>query len=291
MLTINYWTQIQKDGYGLVHECIDWGKSCLVSLRENIKSPAKLFDTFIKTATSISAMALIGAYFVMMIVKPWYDGGGNWLYVHDVWSNWQTLNAAMIAFSASLVAVYAARYSEEKKRHRQLIAARAMLPQALSDLTQHTTNLARFYRETYDYWRTDQTTRDEKPVPPKQSINGAVAIFSNCMQHANIEVVEMMAKVLSMNQYISARAQSEYNDAFLVRRTVWRLNMESQLCELGEMQALMNRMFSYGRELQSDLDVTSLTEQEISQGMRNINIANNCPAAYEYLARKFGRVP
>ncbi|MFN3014431.1 hypothetical protein ACK1CN_00700 [Vibrio coralliilyticus] len=290
MLMINYWTQIQKDGYELVHECIYWGKSCLVSLRENITSPTKLFHTFIKTATSISAIALIGAYFVMMAVKPWYDGGGDWLYVHEVWSNWQTLNAAMIAFSASLVAVYAARYSEEKKRKRQLIAARAMLPQALSDFTEHTTNLANFYIQTYEYWRIEDTARDEKPVPPEPSINDAVAIFSNCMQHANIEVVEIMAKILSMNQYISARAQSEYKDRNLVRRASWRFNIESQLCELGEMQALINRMFSYGRELQSDLDLTNLTEQEISQGMRNINIVN-CPAAYEYLAGKFGSTP
>ncbi|MFM2598566.1 hypothetical protein [Vibrio fortis] len=291
MLMLNYWTQIQKDGYGLINKCIYQSKSFLVFLRENITSPTKLFDTFIKTATSILIIALIGTYFMMMIIKPWYDGGGEWLYVHDVWSNWQTLNAAMIAFSASLLAVYAARYSEEKKRQRQLIAARAMLPQALSDFTQHTTNLASFYLETYDFWSTGQNNPTDRPTPPKQSIDGAVAIFSNCMQQANIEVVEMMAKVLSMNQYISARAESEYNDSFLVRKAMWKLNMESQLCELGEMQALINRLFSYGRELQSNLDVTSLTEQEISQGMRNINIADNCPAAYEYLAGRFGRIP
>ncbi len=38
------------------------------------------------------------------------------------------------------------------------------------------------------------------------------------------------------------------------------------------MQALINRMYSYGRDLQSELSLTELTEKEIYEGLLNIDI-------------------
>ncbi|MGF1768989.1 hypothetical protein L4D06_16600 [Enterovibrio makurazakiensis] len=286
----NLWTQLQKDGYDLVCECMDRSVRGFKAIKDRIESPKLLFRTFITIATSIFAIALICTYIVMMTIKPWLDGGGNWSYVQGVWSHWQTLNAAMIAFAASLVAVYAAKYQDKQKRESQLLAARAMLPQALSDLTQNAKELAQFYKGTYEFWQADPPRQSKKPAPPKLNIDSATVIFSNCMQHANIEVVEAMADVLSMNQYISARAQSEYSDISLIRKSVWRMNMESQLCELGEMQAKINRMFDYGRKLQSELKITELAEKEIIQGMLNIDIPDyRYPNAYKHLARTFGR--
>lgn len=286
----SFWTQLQNDGYDLVYECIDRGINLLRAVRDNTESPRKLFRTFIRIATSTLVLIFIGAYFMMMIIKPWFDGNGQWSYVQGVWAHWQTFNAAMIAFSASLVAVYAAKYHEDQKRQSQLLAARAMLPQALSDLTQNTKELAQFYKETYDFWRAGPASTGNKPEPPKQNIDSAVVIFSNCMQHADIEVVEAMAKVLSMNQYISARAQSEYTEQALVRKSMWDMNMEYQLCELGEMQARINRMFDYGRKLHSELVLLNLTETEVGLGMLNLDISDcRYPNAYKSLASKFGR--
>lgn len=74
-----------------------------------------------------------------------------------------------------------------------------MLPQALSDLTINTKKLTQFYKETYDYWQSKSPRSVGKLEPPKQNIDSAVAILLNCIQYANIEVVEAMAKVLNMN--------------------------------------------------------------------------------------------
>ncbi|MCV5641229.1 hypothetical protein OFN49_40720, partial [Escherichia coli] len=59
----------------------------------------------------------------------------------------------MIAFTASLLAVYAAKYHEEQNRESQLLAARALLPQTLSDLTKYTTEMASFYTESIEFWK------------------------------------------------------------------------------------------------------------------------------------------
>ncbi|WFB47867.1 hypothetical protein [Vibrio coralliilyticus] len=285
------WTKIKNLPHSLRQQLIVGVKRLRGTFGSWIKagSPTLLFDLFIKITTSFTAIALVGLYLAMMIFKPWFDGRGSWSYVHDVWLQWQTLNAAMIAFSASLLAVYAARYMEEKKRERLLISIRAMLPQASSDFTLHTERLSLFYRQSYQYWgNSSPKETQEKPTPPIPQIDDAIATFSNCMQHSELPVVKLMAKILSMSQYISARARHEYTDEAVVRRASWRFNIEHQLLELGEMQALINRMFDYGRELNSDLNISDLTEVEIIQALKNINIyQHSFPGVYAELNRRF----
>ncbi|MCD9522702.1 hypothetical protein GLP14_07585 [Photobacterium carnosum] len=285
----NFWVQLKSNGEDLVHKYIDRIINFFRLVRNNIESPKKLFRTFIRIVTSTILFIAIAIYLIMMFIKPWLDGDGEWTYVQGVWAHWQTLNASIIAFVASLVAVYVVTYNEKQNRKSHLLAARAMLPQALSDLTINTKALAQFYKETYDYWQLQSPKPINKPKPPKQNIDSAIAILSNCMQHANIEVVEAMAKVLNMNQYISARAQNEYTDKYLNRGTVWIVNQDTQLYELGEMQARINRMFTYGRKLNTELKLSDLTMMEISQGMYALDITDGkYPNAYKYLSRKFG---
>ncbi|MBJ4011329.1 hypothetical protein JGD23_22805, partial [Salmonella enterica subsp. enterica serovar Kentucky] len=126
-----------RDGANYLRKVIGISTEFLSSIQKRMGSPKTLLDTFVRVYFSTFGCILIGVYFVMMILKPWFDGGGNWSYVQEVWSHWQTLNAAMIAFTASLLAVYAAKYHEEQNRESQLLAARALLPQTLSDLTKY----------------------------------------------------------------------------------------------------------------------------------------------------------
>ena len=55
------------------------------------------------------------------------------------------------------------------------------------------------------------------------------------------------------------------------------------------MQARINRMFTYGRKLNTELKLSDLTMMEISQGMYALDITDGkYPNAYKYLSRKFG---
>ncbi|WP_299011867.1 hypothetical protein [uncultured Shewanella sp.] len=56
----------------------------------------------------------------MMFGKPIYDGlkqenVTTWEYIHSVWHSWQTLNAAIIAFFASVLSIFALLKIETKK--------------------------------------------------------------------------------------------------------------------------------------------------------------------------------
>ncbi|ELI5415021.1 hypothetical protein RRJ93_003232 [Vibrio parahaemolyticus] len=279
-----YCAQAKKFFFHFPYQCISFVKSFFESLKEIIQSPSKLFNTFIKLATSVLAFACLAVYLIMMIVKPWYDGKGSWQYVHDVWSNWQTFNAAMIAFAASLLAVYAAKYVEERKRKRHLLAARAMLPIALSDLTSHNKKLARFFMQVYDYSQNKMREKESEPSLPERNINEALVIFSNCMQHESMESVEFMAKILSMSQYIHDRARSEHENRYFSTGRGYTQSIASQLCELAKMQALINKLFIYGKNLKTELDVSNPTHLDVSTGLINLHVDDNYPEVYEYLA-------
>lgn len=69
-----------------------------------------------------------------MVAYPLYISNLDWNYVQSIWNTWQTFNAAMIALLASIIALTATMYSENKRRERDLLAAKALLPEALSQL-------------------------------------------------------------------------------------------------------------------------------------------------------------
>ncbi|HHG3482287.1 TPA: hypothetical protein ACPVZL_003535 [Vibrio parahaemolyticus] len=262
-----------RDGANYLRKVIGISTEFLSSIQKRMGSPKTLLDTFVRVYFSTFGCILIGVYFVMMILKPWFDGGGNWSYVQEVWSHWQTLNAAMIAFTASLLAVYAAKYHEEQNRESQLLAARALLPQTLSDLTKYTTEMASFYTESIEFWKGMPKRTGKKPVPPKLDLANTTAIFTKCMENADIDVVLVMAKILSKTQYLSARVENEYENKQSSRRPSWREDAEYQLVELGVLQAKVNRMFDYGRYLQSKLDLSEFKSDEIAQGLLNLKIS------------------
>ncbi|EGQ9298898.1 hypothetical protein D8X80_15205 [Vibrio parahaemolyticus] len=262
-----------RDGANYLRKVIGISTEFLSSIQKRMGSPKTLLDTFVRVYFSTFGCILIGVYFVMMILKPWFDGGGNWSYVQEVWSHWQTLNAAMIAFTASLLAVYAAKYHEEMNRKRQLLAARALLPQALSDLTKYTTDMASFYTESLEFWKGMPKSTGKKPVPPKLDMANTTAIFTKCMENAEIKVVLEMANILSRTQYLSARVENEYENNQPSRRSSWRGDIDHQLFELGKLQARVNRMFDYGRDLQSKLDLSEFKSKEVADGLSNLKIS------------------
>lgn len=51
-------------------------------------------------------------YVLSMLVYP--SIVGDWNHVHSVWYTWQSLNTGVLAFVASILALNAVRYSEEK---------------------------------------------------------------------------------------------------------------------------------------------------------------------------------
>ncbi|MEW8626991.1 MAG: hypothetical protein AB2551_14655 [Candidatus Thiodiazotropha sp.] len=73
-------------------------------------------------------------YFISMFIIPLVDNALNWGGIQNVWDRWQSLNVGMLAFISSITAFNISRFNANKQRERDFLAAKAFLPDALSEL-------------------------------------------------------------------------------------------------------------------------------------------------------------
>lgn len=218
------------------------------------------------------APPLIALYFISMVIYPWIQGGGAWKYVHAVWSEWQSLNVGVLAFISSYIAFNISTFNEEKKREREFVAARAFLPQALSDLTGYCKRCAELLREAYtslDHGGgRPNPLKTEAPVLPE----GVNETFSRCIAAAEPDVASYLAKVLMKLQIVNARARQlkggfgiDYGDIRTRSHVMWDIDL------LGELQVLINRIFNYARDLEK-FDDSKPTWEDYINAFGNLKI-------------------
>jgi hypothetical protein len=93
-------------------------------------------DTLVNLLNFVGLPAAI-LYAFCMLVWPWISGCGDWGYVQGVWDRWQSLNVGMLALVSSITAFNISRYNAAKQRQRDLLAPKAFLPAALSELVSY----------------------------------------------------------------------------------------------------------------------------------------------------------
>lgn len=201
-------------------------------------------------------MPVVAIYGISMFLIPWISGRGDWSYVHSVWQNWQGLNVGVLAFVSSLIAFNVGRYNAEKQREREFIAARAFLPDALSELTAYFKLSAILLAEAYE--RSSEPSENARreltavlPVPP----NEYKIIFSRCIEKAEPDVGSYLAYILMRLQVHNSRI-SEIPGSFVegAQMLVIPQNILSYLFRLAELQALVNNLFEFARGAEPFLD-------------------------------------
>ena len=197
-------------------------------------------------------------YVLSMLVYPLVVG--DWNYVHSVWYTWQSLNTGVLAFVASILALNAVRYSEEKKRQRNFVASKAFLPQALSELNSYCNACAPLVIEA---WKRAIDRNDRCKTPLTNRLpdlpNGYQQVFKECISEASPEVAERLAYILVRLQIHHSRTESLIEDfspestALLVPRSLM-----TQVFALAELQSLISQLFDYARGTK-DFDNSSLS--------------------------------
>jgi hypothetical protein len=210
-------------------------------------------------------------YVYSMFINPLFHGG--WNGALKVWSSWQSLNAGFLAFASSIIAFSIARYRAEKQRKREFVAAKAFLPEALGELDAYFKQSALLYAEAY---RRASNKKDgcktpliyPLPILPKHYR----AVFRSCIHSATPDVGEHLAEILSLLQVHIARLTSEHNE-FNPDSHMKKIpyNIMCHIYCLGELQALVNKTFSFAR-CEEDLDCSPLTRDELVTAFHNIRI-------------------
>lgn len=197
------------------------------------------------TLITTSSM-LTSAWIIAMVIIPAIVTNLNWSEIQNIWDRWQTLNSGMIALLAAMLAIYAAQHTENARRQRELIAARALLPLALSDLHKYCIELAMFIKAEYQEWSKNRpsevlTTDNKVPDRPAAWVFDA---FKNCMIHTNENEAKFMASILSEAQIINSRLHDYKNKNHLIMESTFS-GYSNYLCNT---HAKLARMFKYSRE-------------------------------------------
>jgi hypothetical protein len=208
-----------------------------------------------------------------MIIAPCYISGCDWRYVQNIWDRWQSLNVGVLAFISSLIALNISRYNDNKQRERNFVAAKAFLPEALSELTGYFKLSASLLKEAWTRTK-EGGVRDGTPL---QTAMPALPerykeIFSRCIEQAEPDVGEYLAKIVMRLQVHHSRLQELANSFDGEGDTIFVSgNIRSYLYKLAELQALTSRVFPFARGME-DLNRRALDWDDYSNAFGNLSV-------------------
>ncbi len=206
-------------------------------------------DTWVLILNWIGTPAIV-IYIVAMLITPWFViDVESWAYVQEVWDRWQTFNASVIAFVSSLIAFNISRFNENKQREREFVAAKALLPHALSELTKYFKESSVFLKDVWDQLELNRNARPVMQTPIPASPKDYQPIFTQCIKYAEPDVAEYLADVMRGLQIHSARLSDMQQTLSDPQSSMMVLpsNVISNLYSLGKLQAMINRLFSFSR--------------------------------------------
>ncbi|MFZ3016885.1 MAG: hypothetical protein WA056_00345 [Gallionella sp.] len=233
---------------------------------------------FVKADTLVSiinwvGLLLICLYLICMHIAPWISGRGDWGYVQNIWERWQSLNVGILAFISSLVALNISRFNEKKQRERNFVAARAFLPEALSELTGYFKSSASVLKEAWHRTK-EGTVRDGTPLETAMPAlpERYKEIFSRCIGLAEPDVGEYLAKILMRLQVHHSRLNELVNSFDGKGDTTFVPgNIRSYLYRLAELQALTSRTFPFARGME-ELNCRALVWDDYSNAFGNLDV-------------------
>ena len=206
-----------------------------------MQQPGTSKPSWLFTAANYAGWPLLAIYGLSMFAYPLH--AGSWSHVQDVWDRWQTLNAGALAFLASLLAFNIAKFSENRQREREFIAARAFLPSALSGIMEYCTESARVLERL---WERPSAKGNVVAIPSLPQDYREV--FSSCIRHADPNVGSYLSNILVRLQVHEARLRDAIGESMKSPTGgVDRHSLLAYLLRLGELYVLIGNVFGFAR--------------------------------------------
>lgn len=180
-------------------------------------------------------------YIFSMFVYPWFCDGAKWACVQNTWDRWQGLNVGVLAFASSIIAFSISRYNAQKQKERDFLAAKAFLPNSLSELCDYFSACASLLEEA---WRLGGEDRSKLVVP--ELPESYKEVFGNCIRYSESDVGDYLTNIL-VNLQINHSRLKAFSDRLSASD---KINIITYVYRLGELQALVNRLFPYARNMQ-----------------------------------------
>jgi hypothetical protein len=190
---------------------------------------------------------ILAIYIFCMFIFPFFVG--DWSYVQSIWHYWQSLNVGVLALTSSLIAFNISRFNADNQRARNFVAARAFLPEALSELNVYTESCSPLLKEA---WHRANNKTDKCRTPLAESLpklpSSYKEIFSRCIAFSEPDVGKHLAYILTRLQVNHSRLTSLENEFCKESITTQiPVNIMSYMYSLGELMALLNRTYGFAR--------------------------------------------
>ena len=221
-------------------------------------------DSLVKLINWIAIPA--GAVYVFsMLLVPVFTF--DWIHVQAVWDRWQPLNVGMLAFLSSVVALNIGKYNADRQTQRNFRAAQAFLPDALSELCDYFEQSSEILRKAWELDRTEKMNF-QTALPPK----GWKSVFKECIRYAKPDVGDFLSQILVWLQVHDARLRGyveQQGDRRYVNSS--KLSILTYLVRLGELQAMVNKLFPYARSM-GEFDGSPLVWEDYYMAYRLLKI-------------------
>lgn len=211
-----------------------------------------------------------------MFIYPIFHYRQNWSQINQIWLDWQTLNAGVIAILASAIFYQSTKYATEKQISSNLKANKAMLSHKLSDLSH-------YYSCSFKLLNSALTHADNQDGEMKEcdimfanalssiNENKELSIIVECMKTATANDADKLAKYVSELQIHNSRLQKIIQKRPCISEVGNSLYILSCIHRLATLQLMTNNLFSYARN-QADKIEYSITSENMKTAYRNIGL-------------------
>ncbi len=228
-------------------------------------------------------------YIFSMFIAPWFIYSFSWKEVHQVWLDWQTLNTGVLALISSLIALYSIKYQQLRSEEKEFKAAKALLPDSLSELCDYTEKAGKVLERALEMinqglHRSSNGIGIDIPHKPTGHIN----IISTIIKNSDDEHTESFSIFIQKMQVFHARL-CNLNNAFSPnsRTMILDINVLGDLILLAELYAFIHHYFEFARENNLDEIPSFISRERIDNSLLALGVLiENYPKLKPMLDRR-----
>ncbi|PMM15851.1 hypothetical protein [Vibrio breoganii] len=166
---------------------------------------------------------------------------------------WQTFNASVLAFIASILVIFSTTISERKARAKRRDAKLAFLPQALSELSTYIEEIVNVLEAIKS-----KSQVEDLPLTPDNALN-RIEKFIEASDYPDETIVKHLVIATSTIQIYKSRLRSLVHDKSINRheRAFYQIN------QCVRFNCLISGMYGYARSEEKTYEVTSLNKDKL----------------------------
>lgn len=209
-----------------------------------------------------------------MFVYPTFSLQFHWNEINDLWFDWQTLNAGVLAIIASGVFYKTTKYTAKQQNDLTLKANRALLNHKLSDLCEFYTSSFLVLNRLLSMKHNPEITLEEEYFSNTYNAltaNKDLSVIAECIKYSTTENAKQLSKYLNAIQIHNSRLKEIIDTHAKDPAVKTQSYLLSCIFKLGSIQLMTNTLFAYAR---NEIDIINypFTAKEMHTAYRNLGL-------------------